>query len=361
MRTCRMLVLFLLLLCCALSIGFVAAQDNSSDVNGYIVNISNDDTDLFFSDVNEDIATLSMSQSGKYYHNTSINFKLVNSSGCGVSNAKINLIFSNGQKTSLNTDTNGNAIYLLKFLPGKYSINANVDADNILVNNYTGSVNILKIPITLKTAKLTTYYKSGKLFNVKITNSITGKALSGIKVKLKVFTGKKSKTVMLTTNSKGIASYKASLLQSGSHKILISTNDNRVNSISKSSLIKINKRNLFIYPVPVKDKDFDGVVIAVVVKKTMKFANGVKLKLKIYSGKKYKTVYLVSGYSKDEKVDGTCGWMTNMLSKGSHKIIITTVNKNDRGYAKTKIVVKKLYKKSQRFSMVFSKGKLSFC
>ena len=48
--------------------------------------------------------------------------------------------------------------------------------------------------------------------------------------------------------------------------------------------------------------------------KDMKFANGVKLKLKIYSGKKYKTVYLVSGYSKDEKVDGTCGWMTNMLS-----------------------------------------------
>ena len=69
------------------------------------------------------------------------------------------------------------------------------------------------------------------------------KPVSGVTVKLKVYTGKKYKTVTLTTNSKGIAYYGTSSLAVGSHKVVISVGTG-FSAKSVSSSIKINPKKL---------------------------------------------------------------------------------------------------------------------
>ena len=64
--------------------------------------------------------------------------------------------------------------------------------------------------------------------------------LSNVKVKIKVFTGKKFKTYTVKTNKKGIAKINTKNLKTGKHKVVISSG-NKNYSISKKSLIKIKK------------------------------------------------------------------------------------------------------------------------
>lgn len=70
-----------------------------------------------------------------------------------------------------------------------------------------------KSPAKIKASKITVAQKKSTKWNIKLTDS-AGKALSGKKLVLKIFTGSKYKTVKLTTNSKGIASYNTKSLQS---------------------------------------------------------------------------------------------------------------------------------------------------
>ena len=62
--------------------------------------------------------------------------------------------------------------------------------------------------------------KKGKYFKVKVTSTKSKKVLSGIKVKVKVYTGKKYKTYTIKTNKKGIASLKISQ-KVGKHKVVL--------------------------------------------------------------------------------------------------------------------------------------------
>jgi hypothetical protein len=64
--------------------------------------------------------------------------------------------------------------------------------------------------------------------------------LSNVKIKIKVFTGKKYKTYSVKTNKKGIAKINTKKLKIGNHKVIISSG-NKNYSISGKSLIKIKK------------------------------------------------------------------------------------------------------------------------
>ena len=74
--------------------------------------------------------------------------------------------------------------------------------------NGTGNV-VTNIKIT--PTKMTTTYKSGKTFNIKVEDD-SQSPVSGVKLNLKIFTGKRYKTATVTTNANGIASYDASKL-----------------------------------------------------------------------------------------------------------------------------------------------------
>ena len=118
-----------------------------------------------------------------------------------------------------------------------------IETDPVTLTN----IKIAKAPITISPSKLSTTYASGKYFQVKVTNSKTKNPVSGAKLKLKVYTGKKYKTITVTTNSKGIAKYSASTLSIGTHKIIVSNGQTAYfTGTSKTSSAKVSKASYTI-------------------------------------------------------------------------------------------------------------------
>ena len=80
---------------------------------------------------------------------------------------------------------------------------------------------ILGQSVIIKPVELSTSFHSGRYFKAKIVDLKTKKPVKRVKVILKVFTGKKSKRVILTSNSKGFVKYSSSKLSVGKHKIIL--------------------------------------------------------------------------------------------------------------------------------------------
>ena len=65
--------------------------------------------------------------------------------------------------------------------------------------------------------------------------------MKNVKLALKVYTGKKYKTVVVKTDKNGIAKYDASKLSIGAHKIIIMHGENYLNSDYKKVTVKVTR------------------------------------------------------------------------------------------------------------------------
>lgn len=213
--------------------------------------------------------------------------------------------------------------------------------DQSSANDETVKPTVTKVKISA--AKLTTIYKSTKKFKVKVLDS-NNKAVNGLKLKIKVYTGKKYKTYSVSTNSKGIATLKVSALKLGKHKVLIKSN-NALYSGSASSVIKINKRPVSIKVFSIKNKDFGAIYVTVKDKALKKYVDKIPMKLLIYTGKKHKTYKLATCYDKDEKQHGALTYLTNAFSVGKHKIKLIAYGKY-KGTKTSKITILKSAKRN---------------
>ena len=209
--------------------------------------------------------------------------------------------------------------------------------------------------VKISAPKLTTIYKSTKKFKVKVLDS-ENKTVSGLKLKIKVYTGSKYKTFNVQTDSSGAATIKVSSLKLGKHKVVIETND-ALYSGTASSLIKINKRPVTFKVKSFKDKDFGLLYITVKDKTLKKFTNGIPVKIKLYTGKKYKTYKVTSSYLKDTKKNGGIMFLTNALSVGKHKVKIVAYGKY-KGTKTSKLTILKSAKKNPPVYGYSKKGKL---
>ena len=81
-----------------------------------------------------------------------------------------------------------------------------------------------------------------KYFKVTVKNTKTKKVIKGVKVKIKVYTGKKYKTYTVKTNSKGIANLNVKSLKVGSHKVVVSSANKYCVAKTAKSTIKITKK-----------------------------------------------------------------------------------------------------------------------
>ena len=95
-----------------------------------------------------------------------------------------------------------------------------------------------KAKTTVKAPKVTSKYKKSKKFSLTVKNKASGYKVANIKVKIKVYTGKKSKTYIVKTDKKGVASINVKKLKKGTHKVKITSADKNY-SISKTSKIII--------------------------------------------------------------------------------------------------------------------------
>lgn len=177
--------------------------------------------------------------------------KLVNSkTKATIANVKLTLKVYTGKKyktVTVKTDSKGIAKYSASTLSiGTHKIVVSIkDTKYVSAASKTSSVKVTKATYLITAPQVTNGYKQTGTFKVVVKNKASGKAIKGVQLTLKVYTGKKYKTVNVKTNSKGEASISTKTLTKTTHKVVISAKaTTNYLSASKSSSIKIIKAKI---------------------------------------------------------------------------------------------------------------------
>lgn len=204
-----------------------------------------------------DLKVSLVKQTGKYASDKKLYFKVVDAvTGEGWRTDDLEIEYYDGILKEwipvADLSTNSNGIAVLKWSKtglgsGTFKVKASsfLYESNTLQKKIIISEKVVKKPVsvTIKPTKLSTTYKSGKYFKAKVINSKTKKPVKGVKVTLKVFTGKNAKTVTLTSNSKGIIKYSSSKLKVGKHNVVLKVKKSKsFTGKTKKSYIKISKK-----------------------------------------------------------------------------------------------------------------------
>lgn len=196
----------------------------------------------------------------------------------------------------------------------------NLQYDDIIETVY---ITVKKATTNVTAPKVSNYFGASKYFKVTVKNKATNKAVNGVKLTLKVYTGKTYKTYTIKTNKSGVAIFNTKSLAAGSHKVVITSADSRY-VLSKNSTISIKKAPTTISAPKVSARYKKSKYFKVTVKSkvTKKVVSGVKVKIKVYTGKKYKTYTVATNKKGIAKIN------TKKLRRGKHKVVISSGNKN---------------------------------
>ena len=182
-------------------------------------------------------------KAGKYY-----TLKLTNTKKKKpIYDAKVNIkiFISKNRYYNYNgkTGMNGQIKLLLDTLkPGSYKVVIScADKKDYSAKEITSKIVIKKAPAKLTPKKMTAKKGAKKFFQVKVKNKKTKKVIKGVKVKIKVYTGKKAKTFTAKTNAKGIAKISTAKLKVGKHKVVVTSANKYVVAKKAKSTIKIKK------------------------------------------------------------------------------------------------------------------------
>ena len=194
-------------------------------------------------------ATIKAPKVTDYYKGAkSFTVKLVNSKNKkAIYDAKLNIkIFISKNRYynyNGNTGMNGQLKLLLDTLkPGTYKVEVSgADNKNFAAKKVTSKIVLKKAPAKLTPKKLTAKKGAKKYFKVTVKNKKTKKVIKGVKVKIKVYTGKKAKTYTVKTNAKGIAQISVKKLKVGKHKVVVTSANKYVVAKKAKSTIKIKK------------------------------------------------------------------------------------------------------------------------
>ena len=225
------------------------------------------------------------------------------------------------------------------------------DENHTAVDGYM-NFTVKKATAVISASKLTVALKSSSVWKITLIDARNKKPISGMKLNLKVYTGSKYKTVQVTTNAKGIASYKTNALTAGTHKIIVSGKHNGYNFNTLTSQIAVVKQTPLTFKLQSKESNKKGSGLSYIVynKNTKKAINGVKLKVLIYTGKKYKEYTLTTKKIKGKKTyNGAIGFTTNDFSAGAHKVIIKPVALKYKGSITTSLTIQKAATKGIKY------------
>lgn len=124
-----------------------------------------------------------------------------------------------------------------QFGVGKHKVEITSMSKYYIAKKFTTYITVKKAKTIVKAPAVKAKYKKSKKFRVTIRDEHKS-PLAKIKIKIKVYTGKKSKIYKVKTNRKGMASINTKKLRIGTHKVRISS-ANRNYDISKKSKIII--------------------------------------------------------------------------------------------------------------------------
>lgn len=185
-------------------------------------------------------AKVTASKVSMYYGATKyITIKVVDSKGNPIKNTKFTVTIN---KKNYQATSNANGVATVK-VPvlnvGSYTVT--IKSENPYCNNIAAiktTVKVNKAKTSVKAPKKTFKYKKSKKFTITVKSKVAKKAVSKVKIKVKVYTGKKYKVYKLKTNKKGVAKLNTKKLKKGKHKMVISSL-NKNYQIRKKSLIRI--------------------------------------------------------------------------------------------------------------------------
>ena len=244
---------------------------------------------------------------------------------------------------------------------GSYTLHVKTTPDDSHYSvTSTIGITVRKVSAALTASNHTVYSKENKKWSIKLMDTRAKKPLAKMQVVLKVYTGSKYKTVKLTTNSKGIITYKASTLSIGKHKVVISFSKYGHTCKNLVRYVTVKKRIKLTYTTK-SEALKDGSNVFVWVKKGKSPINKIKIRMRVYTGSKYKEYNLTTGnYKSDGKVKkGFIGYGTNMLSVGKHKIVLKPCAYKYTGSKTVYMTIKKSAKKFKKSQVFVSNGKRS--
>ena len=237
--------------------------------------------------------------------------------------------------------TNSKGIVNINFAPmkvGKHKIKISIyDSRRYSANTVSKTVNVKKAKVKIKISKVKTYYKQKAYVTVKVTNKANGKPVYMAKQYVKFYVNKnKYNQYYAQTGIDGKMRVIFDNYKPGKHKIVVTANDAK-NFTQKTAtskvIIKKTTAKLTAKKLTSKKGTANYFKVTVKNKKTKKIlTGGVKLKVKVFTGKKYKT-YTIKSNSK-----GIARFNVKSLKKGNHRVVVSSKTK----YVKAKSLKSKI-------------------
>ena len=214
------------------------------------------------------------------------------------------------------TDKDGKVYLTTPLAVGKHKITFTCADNNYNASSITRYLTVKKASAKLTANKVTTYYRSGKNFQVKLINTKTNKPIYYGTVNIKVYiTKNRYYNITGVTDGNGIVRLKINF-KPGTYKVVVSSADKGYTAKSVTSQIKVTKAPIKMAPTALKVKKGKYFKVKVTSTKSKKVLSGVKVKVKVYTGKKYKT------YTIKTNKKGIASLKIKQ-KVGKHKVILT--------------------------------------
>ena len=214
------------------------------------------------------------------------------------------------------TDKNGKVYLTTPLSVGKHKIIYQSADNNYKSGQITRYVTVKTAPAKFSAPKVSTYYKSGRAFKIKLINTKTNKPIHTGKMNIKIYLSK-NKYINYTgvSDGNGFVQFKATL-KPGTYKIVVSDYDKGYTAKAVTSQIKVSKSPIKIAPTALKVKKGKYFKVKVTSTKSKKVLSAVKVKVRVYTGKKYKT------YTIKTNKKGIASLKIKQ-KVGKHKVVLT--------------------------------------
>ena len=207
------------------------------------------------------------------------------------------------------------------------------------VNSSYGKIQDIRVhKAKLSAKKMTTFYNSYDEFAIVMDDLQLGSRVMYAHVKAKIYTGKKYKEYELSLYYDDIPVAALSVdkhFSVGKHKVVITSASKFYDAEKITTYLIVKKAKTVVKAPAVKAKYKKSKKFKVTVKNKFDDAvSKVKIKIKVYTGKKYKT------FTVKTNKKGVASINTKSLKRGVHKVKITSANKNYSISKKSKITIK---------------------